>query len=543
MEKRTLIALALSFLVLGFYPVILQKFYPDHYKTKQQTAVKSSPTTAQDTEKIQTIQTPAFGEVAKFKTEKDLVFQNNRLKLIFNPKSGAVREILFLKFINSETNNPLVLFTLDSPIGATTYVHLLDKGPLTDQAVPDYALEARENQVDGRADYGEIKLSKTYLFHNDNYGADLSLNFENTSDKAIEFRYQLVIGTTIPARHSIDSQYVETNFYSMVDGKPALRHIKETGKGKTVESQGTLQWAAVKDRHFSIILKPKTGEEFTGLVEGLGNHQSNASLISGRLTLPPGGSKKQDFLIYIGPNEVEELLPFGLDPIVNFGKLDAIGRLLVGGLELLHKVFRNYGIAIIVLTILINLLLFPLTRLSYMSMKRMQLIQPHMTKLREHHKKNPEKLNKDMMELYKKHKVNPFGGCLPMILQMPVFMALYVALSKSAILINSKMLWIKDLSSPDSVTLPWALPYLGNQIHLLPLIMCGAMFFQQKFTQIKMEGQDPAVAAQQKMMAWMMPIIFGFIFYTMPSGLVIYWLTNTILMTLYQLHLKKVTLT
>ena len=134
----------------------------------------------------------------------------------------------------------------------------------------------------------------------------------------------------------------------------------------------------------------------------------------------------------------------------------------------------------------------------------MQLIQPQMTKLREHHKKNPEKLNKEMMELYKKHKVNPFGGCLPMVIQIPIFIALYVALSKSVILINSKFLWINDLSSPDRVPLPVNLPFLGNEIHALPLIMCVAMALQQKFTQIKMEGQDPAMEQQQKMMEdWM----------------------------------------
>ena len=229
--------------------------------------------------------------------------------------------------------------------------------------------------------------------------------------------------------------------------------------------------------------------------------------------------------------------------LVNFGKLDMIGRLLVGALEMLHKVFRNYGLTIIILTALINLLLFPLTRVSYLSMKRMQLIQPHMTKLKEQHKKNPERLNKETMELYKKHKVNPFGGCLPMILQTPVFIALYVALSKSVILINSKFLWIKDLSSPDRLPLPFSLPLFGNEIHVLPLVMVAAMFCQQKLTQVKAEGQDPAMESQQKMMTLMMPAMFGFIFYAMPAALVIYWLTNTLIMTSYQLYLKRVTLT
>jgi YidC/Oxa1 family membrane protein insertase len=151
-------------------------------------------------------------------------------------------------------------------------------------------------------------------------------------------------------------------------------------------------------------------------------------------------------------------------------------------------------------------------------------------------------MNKATMELYRKHKVNPFGGCLPMLVQIPIFIALYVALSKSVILINSSLLWIKDLSSPDRVYLPFSLPFLGSSVHILPLLMCLAMFLQQKFTQVTIEGQDPAIAAQQKMMAVMMPIIFGFVFYQMPSGLVLYWLTNTILMALYQLKLKNMTI-
>ena len=116
-----------------------------------------------------------------------------------------------------------------------------------------------------------------------------------------------------------------------------------------------------------------------------------------------------------------------------------------------------------------------------------------------------------------------------MLLQMPVFISLYVAVSKSVILINSKFLWVDDLSSPDRAPLPVALPVLGNEIHILPIVMMIAMIFQQRLTQIKVEGQDPAIAQQQKMMSVMMPIIFVFIFYTMPASLVLYWLTNTLL--------------
>ncbi len=446
-----------------------------------------------------------------------------------------------MDFMDSDTQAPVRLIALKESTGAPTSLHFLSQGSV--MAGQDYTVQkVDESTVMASTVEQNIKITKKYFFHKSKYHSDLSISFQNDSESASEISYQLAVGSSIPPRHSIDTQYIEANFYSQADGKPTLQHIKESKLGKAVVSHSGVDWVAVKDRHFSVIVRPGKELSFTGLVEGLGDHRFTASLVSPKVLIPPHGVVRHDFLMYIGPNEIDELLPVGLDPIVNFGKLDAIGKILVGGLEMLHKVFRNYGLAIIVLTILINVILFPLTRLSYMSMKRMQLIQPQMTRLREQHKKTPEKLNKGMMELYKKHKVNPFGGCLPMILQMPVFMALYVALSKSVILVNSKLLWIKDLSSPDGLPLPFSLPVLGSEIHVLPLIMVAAMALQQKFTQIKMEGQDPAMASQQKMMAIMMPIIFGFIFYSMPSGLVLYWLTNTLLMTFYQLHLKKVTL-
>jgi len=528
MEKRTLLALAISFLVLGFYPVILQKFYPDYYKNapRKAAATPASPAGLHALPADRQASPPSVAEPSldAFDTTKDTLFRSENLQILFNENADSIREIAFPKFTDSDTGKPLTILSLTALEGAPASIRVLDAEGRT--------------KSDGR-----LKISKKYSHREKAYAADLDVRFENISDSPLEFRYELFAGPSIPARHSIDSQYVEANFFYTQNGKTVLKHLKESKHGKVIESPVPVDWVATKDRHFSVILKPVSKEPFAGRVGGLGNSRFEVSVVSGKVQLAPKTSTEHSFLLYIGPNEIDELLPLGLDSIVNFGKMDAIGKVLVGALELLNKIFKNYGIAIIALTTLINLVLFPLTRVSYMSMKRMQLIQPQMTKLREQHKKSPEKLNKEMMELYKKHKVNPFGGCLPMALQMPVFIALYVALSKSVILINSKLFWIKDLSSPDGIPLPVSLPFIGKEIHLLPLIMVGAMFVQQKLTQIKMEGQDPKMEAQQKMMVVMMPVMFGFIFYGMPSGLVLYWLTNTLLMTLYQWRLKQVTLT
>ena len=534
MEKRTLIALALSFAVLGFYPLVLQKFYPDYYNKK----AVSPPSKQVVAENRGAGKLVAAGE---FAPGEDVAVKNPSLGLIFNKKDGGIREVNFPRFINSETTRPIQFFSLKNlGVSPTSLllVHGSDSSPVT-----DFTGETASNGASFSADAlgGTVKVTKYFSFGDDSDGS-LKLRFENTTDAPIELSYELIVGSGIAPRHSIDAQYIEANFFSQTPDKKILKHIKENRVGKTVASTEPVEWAAVKDRHFSVIVKPETAGAFTGLVRGLGAHDFVASLVSHKVTLQPKASVEQAFLLYIGPNEIEPLEKLGLGDLVNFGKFDMIGKLFVGALELIQKLCKSYGLSIIVLTALINLLLFPLTRVSYMSMKRMQLIQPQMNKLKEHHKKNPEKLNKEMMELYKKHKVNPFGGCLPMIIQIPIFISLYVALSKSVILINSHFLWIHDLSSPDRVYLPVTLPFVGNSIHLLPLLMCGAMVIQQKFTQIKMSGQDPALEAQQKMMAVTMPVVFGFIFYQMPSGLVLYWLTNTALTLSYQLRLKNMTL-
>ena len=204
-------------------------------------------------------------------------------------------------------------------------------------------------------------------------------------------------------------------------------------------------------------------------------------------------------------------------------------------LKFFYKIFHNYGIAIIVLSAAIKLLFSPLTHMSFDSMRRMQAVQPKMKSLQEQHKNDPQKLNKEVIELYKKHKVNPLGGCLPMVLQMPIFIALYQTFSHAMELRGAPFFgWVKDLSEPDQFFLmPFTLPAIGNQINILPIIMIGTMLWQQKLT------PQTAATKDQEMMMLFTPVIFGFIFYSLPSGLVIYWIVNNLLTIGHQLLMKK----
>jgi len=215
-----------------------------------------------------------------------------------------------------------------------------------------------------------------------------------------------------------------------------------------------------------------------------------------------------------------------------FGGFGAISRILLWLLNGLHLVTRNYGWAIIGLSLLVSLVLYPLTVQQLTSMKKMQALQPHLARLQEQHAKNPKKLNQEMMGLYKKHQVNPLGGCLPLLLQMPILFALYPLLMQAVDLRGAPFLWIRDLASPDRAwTLPWALPIMGKDVNILPILMLASMLVQQKVAAL---GITPSAKsqAQQRMMSVVFVIMWFVMFYPLPAGLVLYWLVNTLMMLL-----------
>ena len=179
---------------------------------------------------------------------------------------------------------------------------------------------------------------------------------------------------------------------------------------------------------------------------------------------------------------------------------------------------------------------------SMHSMKKMQSLQPKINQIREQHKNNPQKLNKELMELYKEHKINPLGGCLPLFLQMPIFIALYQVLWRSVSFKGADFLWIKDLSEPDRLIypMPFTLPILGNEFNILPVLMMIVMFFQQKLSMKNTVVMDPSQAAQQKMMMYFFPVFLGYIFYKFSSGLTLYFTIFYILSTFTQFKMAKV---
>jgi len=388
-----------------------------------------------------------------------------------------------------------------------------------------------------------LSITKEYNLTEDGQGFNLAVTFMNQSSNAIQLQYDICAGTGVDLSNPMDKRYIEAN--SIIDGKIA-RYKKY--KDLAVIQSGTVSIVGLRSKYFSSLLKLiQPGSSF--IAGSIGDVKRLTSLVGmpPRL-LSPGISIHDEYFCYIGPNDSSLVAGYGLglEKAIDYGRLRGLEKLLRTGLKFYHSITHNWGMAIILLTLTISLLLYPFTSKSIHSMHKMQVLQPKIAQLREELKSDPQRLNIELMNLYKKEKVNPLGGCLPMLFQMPVFIAFYQTLFKFMELNGAGFLWIKDLSAPDRMPLPFSLPVLGNSINVLPLAMAAMTFIQQKTTSMKRtvsqpyhSASDKPAADPQQQMAVIMPILFGVLFYKLPSGLVLYWFTNTTIMFVHQLRLRK----
>ena len=310
-----------------------------------------------------------------------------------------------------------------------------------------------------------------------------------------------------------------------------------------------VHWAAAKNKYFVQILAPENGGENSVIhavrdvsPQEMANPAARVKTavvkeVSSRILLPefnvePGTTFTLPMEYYVGPKKYSELNRYGqrFVDVMEFGMWAPVGKVLLATLNALHRVFRNYGVAIMLLTIIIRVVFWPITRKSTESMKKMSEIQPLVAAVREKYKDNAQKQQQEIMALYKEHKVNPLGGCLPTLIQIPVFIALFVVLRSAIELRFAPFLWVRDLSQPENL-LAGLLPI---PLNILPIIMAVTMVWQQKLT------PSAGDASQQKMMM-VMPVMMLVIFYNFAAGLALYWTTNQCLMIAQQLmmHRKK----
>ena len=365
------------------------------------------------------------------------------------------------------------------------------------------------------AEQNGVKLTKTYTFRRGQYQIDLTHAVQNTTAEAIapSVYVQLVRdGSKLEGDSAFYSTFNGPAIYTSTE-KFRKVSFEDIEKGKNPPPVRTGDgWIAMVQHYFVSAFLPSAQGQHELFTRKIDNNLYAVGSIMSAGTIAPGGSASVSGKLFAGPQESAALEQFAtdFDLVKDYGWLTIIAKPIFWLMEQIQKVLSNWGWTIIVLTILIKLAFFPLSAASYRSMAKMKLVTPKMTAIRERHKGDPQKMNAAMMELYKTEKINPLGGCLPVIVQIPVFIALYWVLLASVEMRHAPWLgWIQDLSAPD----PW---------YILPVIMAASMFVQTKL------NPTPPDPIQAKIMMFM-PIAFSVMFFFFPAGLVLYWVVNNLL--------------
>lgn len=500
MEKRVLLATALSVFVLMLWSNIVGKYQ------HQPPSATSQPPPSVSIETASAIPEKSF-EIAPQKISK---ISTQQFDVEFDEEAAAIREITFPKYKSYKFS-------------------LLNSFSYGDGFIYKKISETAHSVLFQYEDEEKI-IKKEFNFSNSNSNIELEITVENISQKAFNPYFPLAIGSVDFSRPDIREK-----FFDLVVSQDNKINHPNLQKEATFEN---VQFVALREKYFCLIVEPLTSG-FFAVNKRLKPNISAIALIQKDGLLQIGQKSSEKFLIFVGPQDAKLLSSTknAWAGIIHFGTFDIISNVLLQILFAINSVIHNWGVSIILLSIVIYLILYPLSYKQMHSMKQMQALQPRIEEIRHLYKDNPQKMNKEVMDLYMKNKVNPLGGCLPMLLQIPVFFALYQALMRSIALKGAPFLWIKDLSEPDRLfMLPTSLPLIGNEFNLLPILMSIGMFLQQKMTSVSTGGTS---AEQQKMMMILFPIIFTFVFYHMPSGLVLYWFINSTLMLLAQIYTLK----
>ena len=499
MDKRFLLAAGLSFMVLMLWSTLVVK------PAKTPISAPVVPTNKTTEAAILKQTEEKLPEITPYK-----VSQANYEVAFLDPQA-AIKEIVFNKYQNYK-------FPLERSLFLENLGHSYNR------------TKGFGNNIEYVQSDNNKKIIKRFIFSNSNYLAELEIEVQNLTNAPLNIDLPLVLGVL-----NFANKPDQARLQDIIVGSKEQIVRPGVNKDQTFKD---VKYVGIRDRYFCAIIESVSGNA-SAFVKKVGAQETEVGIVIPGLTIEVNKSIIQKFKVYIGPQDLKAISKINPEwsNIVHFGAFDVIAKGLLNLLGLLHNVLRNWGLAIIALSVLIYLLVYPLTAKQMRSMKEMQMLQPKIEEIRKLYKDNPQRLNKEVMELYKEHKVNPLGGCLPMILQIPVFFSLYQALMRSIALKGESFLWIKDLSEPDRLFLfPAKLPILGNEFNLLPILMAFGMFAQQK---LSMPSGNSEAAEQQKIMLIIFPIMFGFIFYHMPSGLVLYWFVNSSLMLVNQLRISR----
>ncbi len=537
MDSRTILAVALSLFVL----LIFQYFFGGNVRQapkKQAPAssiVRQAPRQGHPATKKWAIETKA-----PIYRARDISVDTDLYHAIFSEQGATVKEFLLkhYKTTISPKALPVDLIRVSSPylplglqIESQPPLDLSNRVFKADREELVLNKTRKEGQLSFTCDMPDgIEVTKTYTFHQGSYWIDLSVRVTG-----IEALPETLVLYNRPGKKVSRYTFSGPSYYAEKLYRIKLKKIK----GR-YSYTGPVDWLGYGDNYFITALIPKGDKGVWNITI---EKKDNRGLAESRLTalrpdpMPGERGEVLSLGLYFGPKEINRLNKLGhhLSKAIYFGWFDPIAKPLLYILKFFYRYTRNYGLAIIVLTVLIKIAFWPLAQKSGRSMKTMQKIQPKLAKLKEKYGDDRERLNKELMQLYKTYKVNPMSGCLPMLVQIPVFFGLYKVLLQSIAVRHAPfMLWINDLSAPDRLMIPGVnIPYLGG-LPVLTLLMGVSMYLQQKMNPSSL---DPT---QAKVMQFL-PLIFTFMFINFPSGLVLYWLVNNVLSIIQQHYINKFT--
>jgi YidC/Oxa1 family membrane protein insertase len=526
MEKRAFLAVVLSIVVFYLFSMVMG---PDKKQVAPASPNTTVPVNASAVQPgIAPLTTSALQPVPVSGLQKNVTVETDLYTAVFSSRGGALKSMTLKKF--REQNSPsssLVVLGSNADPALLNFSTRANGFNLSDSA--NYTADVESVTISGRETHQLVfthvsgqgfTVKKIYGFGADSYTVTLATQVLNNSAAAMVGSIQHVM--TYPAEPKVkDNRFDTAGSYILSDNTLQVDKAKDVASASKKYDKD-VQWSGFADKFFfSALLAEKSSIASVELKKNASGFMESI-VSSPQVTINAGQSVTVPYRLFVGPKGINILKAQGnsLEKALDLGWFKVIAMPLLDTLNFFYRYVGNYGVAIIIITIILKALFFPLTHKSYKSMKDMQKIQPKMAALKEKFKDDRDAMNKAVMELYREHKVNPMGGCLPMVVQIPVFFALYKALSFSIELRHAPFfLWVTDLADKD--------PY-----YVTPVIMGITMFVQQKMTPSQM---DPI---QQKMML-ALPVVFTFMFLSFPSGLVLYWLVNNILTIGQQMYINK----
>lgn len=535
MDKRALLAVVLSIIVLYAY----QSFFMTVPMVEEKSELKQTeeviPKETIDEKKEIVTEKPVVSkmgeEVRKSVGKKEtitenieeFIFEGNKYRAVLSNRGGGGLKSFKLnnyKQTLSKTSENVEMVRTGSEDILPLSIQFKGDGL---EVAPDTVFEVNKISP-GEIEYlwsseEGIDIRKKYFFHSDEYTLDVEITVSNNGKKSLSGEVGIALYERYQkerrSRYDIKRQIVKTS-----DKLERVDYGKI--KDEAIIKEGDIAWNALEERYFLMAVLADPNIQRRVVARRMEDNIISSTLEYEYLDIKPGSKKVIMSSVYIGPKEIDILsgVGRGLDQTIDLGRFHVIAEPLLRFLKKINAITGNYAYAIILVTLIIKVIFFPLANKSYRSMKDMQKLQPKIAEIREKYKDNREKMSMAIMELYRKNRVNPLGGCLPMVVQIPVFIALYNVLMNAIELRHAPFhFWIKDLSAKD--------PYF-----VTPVLMGVSMFLQQRMSP---SAPDPT---QQKVMM-MMPLIFTVMFMNLPSGLVMYWLVNNLLSIAQQYYIMK----